>query len=154
MLDFGRKTRLRSYAQLRSEDVTPVISPIPIGRYDSGCIPNSGHISQHRSHFLTSVDIMTPVVHHSSGRWACHKSYQLICERLRMVELDDCSTLQLEHLVGSNLSRAHDLFSIRNLITLRLCMFKSQAMCRVTNKHLAQLDLRETWVSRRTQYPL
>jgi hypothetical protein len=39
----------------------------------------------------------------------------IIYERLCMVELDDCSILQLEHLVGSNLSRVHDLFSVQNL---------------------------------------
>jgi hypothetical protein len=70
-------------------------------------------------------------------------SYQLICERLRMVELDDCSILQLKHLVGSNLSRAHDLFSIQNLNISQLHMFQCQAMCRVTNEHLARFDLRE-----------
>jgi hypothetical protein len=32
-----------------------------------------------------------------------------------MVELDDCNILQLEHLVGSNLSKAHDLFNVQNI---------------------------------------
>jgi hypothetical protein len=78
----------------------------------------------------------------------------LICERLRMVELDDNSILQLKHLVGSNLSRVHDLFSVQTLSSLRLCMFKCQAVCHATNEHLARLDLSETQVSRRTWYPL
>jgi ribosomal protein S13 len=65
---------------------------------------------------------------------------QLICERLRMIELDDRSILQLKHLVGSNLSRAHDLFSVQNVSISRLCMFRCHAMCRATNEHLAHLD--------------
>jgi hypothetical protein len=77
-------------------------------------------------------------------------SYQLICERLRMVELDDCSFLQLEHLVKNNLSRAHELFSVQNLNISRYRKFKCQVMCCVTNEHLAQFDLRETRVSSRT----
>jgi hypothetical protein len=81
---------------------------------------------------------------HGSGQLACHVSYQLICERLRMVELDDCSVLQLEHLVRSNLSRAQYLFSIWNLIISQLRMFNSHAICRMTNEHLARIDLRET----------
>jgi hypothetical protein len=84
----------------------------------------------------------------------CLMSYQLICERLRMVELDDSSILQLENIIGSNLSRAHDLFSVRKLSILRLHMFKCQAMCHMTNEHLARLDLSETQVCRRTRYPL
>jgi hypothetical protein len=39
----------------------------------------------------------------------------LICERLRMVELDDYSILQLGHLVRGRLSRGHDLISDQNL---------------------------------------
>jgi hypothetical protein len=81
-------------------------------------------------------------------------SYHLIYERLHIVKLDDYNILQVKHLVGSNLSRVYDLFSVQNLSISRLCMFKSQAMCRVTNEHLAWLDLRETRVSRRTRYPL
>jgi hypothetical protein len=99
------------------------------------------------------VDVTIPVAHHGSGRRAYRMSYQLICERLRMVELDDCSILQLGHLVGSRMSRAHDSISVRNLSISRLRMLKCQAMCRATNEHLARLDLRETRVSRRTRYP-
>jgi hypothetical protein len=71
-----------------------------------------------------------------------------------MVELDDHNILQLEHLDGNNLSRAHDLFSVPNISISRLRMFKCQAMCRATNEHLARLDLKETRVSRRIWYPL
>jgi hypothetical protein len=65
MPDSDRKTRLRSYvrlrsyARLRSEDTTLV------GRYDSG------RISRLRLHFLTSVNVMTPVVSLDS----CHGSW-------------------------------------------------------------------------------
>jgi hypothetical protein len=44
-----------------------------------------------------------------------HQFSSLIYERLHMVELDNCSILQLEHLVESRPSRVHDLFSVRNL---------------------------------------
>jgi hypothetical protein len=67
---------------------------------------------------------------------------------------NEYNILQLEHLVRRNLSRVHDLFGIRNLGISWFRMFKSQAMCRVTNEHLAQLDLRETLVSRRIWYPV
>jgi hypothetical protein len=52
-------------------------------------------------------------------------------ERLRMAGLDDCNILQSGHLV---LVDAHDSISM-------------------TNEHLAQLDLSDTRVSRRTRYP-
>jgi hypothetical protein len=42
LLDFGRKTRLWSYARLRLKDVTPVICPTPIERHDSDRMPDSG----------------------------------------------------------------------------------------------------------------
>jgi hypothetical protein len=71
-----------------------------------------------------------------------------------MVELDDCSILQFEHLVESRLSRVHDSVSIQNITISRLRMLKCQAMCHMTNEHLARLDLRETRVFRRTRYPL
>jgi hypothetical protein len=61
-----------------------------------------------------------------------------------MVELDDYSILELKHLVGSRLCRAHDLFSVQNLSISQLRMFKCQAKCHATNEHLAQLYLRET----------
>jgi hypothetical protein len=70
--------------------------------------------------------------------------YHLSCERLHMAGLDDCNFLQPGHLVESRLGGTHDSFSVRNLSISRLRMFKCQAMCRVTNGHLAWLDLRET----------
>jgi hypothetical protein len=133
--------RLRSYARLRLEDMTPII------------YPNSGCTSQLRSTSWLLSYLLTPVTHHDSGRWACRMSCQLICERLHMAELDDCNILQLKHLVRSNLSRVHDLFSVQNLSISRLHMFKCQAMYLTTNEHLSRLDLTETRVSRRTQYP-
>jgi hypothetical protein len=93
------------------------------------------------------------MVHHGSGRRAYRMSYQLICERLRMVELDDCNILPLGHLVVSKMSRAHDSITIQNLSISWLRMLKCQAMCRVTNEHFVRLDLREIRVSRRTRYP-
>jgi hypothetical protein len=39
----------------------------------------------------------------------------LSCERLRMVELDDYSILQLGHLVGNRLGGMHDSISAQNL---------------------------------------
>jgi hypothetical protein len=79
-------------------------------------------------------------------------SYHLSCERFRMVGLDDCNILQPGHLVGSKLGGTHDSFNIQNLNISHLYMFKCEAMCRATNEHLAQLDLRETRVSRKTRY--
>jgi hypothetical protein len=127
--------------------VTLVVCPTLLGRYDSA------RMSQLWSHFLTPVGIMTPVVHHGSGRWACRMSYHLSYERLCMVGLDDCSILHPGHLVWSRLGGTHDSFSIRNLRISRLRMFKCQAMCRATDGHLAWLDLREIQVSIRTRYP-
>jgi hypothetical protein len=75
-------------------------------------------------------------------------------ERLRMIRLDNCIILQLRHLVRNRREGTHDSFSIQNRSISRLHMFKSQVMCHVNNEHLAQLDLIETRVSRRTQYPL
>jgi hypothetical protein len=139
--DFVRKTWLRSYASLWSEDMTLVIY------LDSARTSQLWSTSWLRSYLLT------PVVHHGSGGWACHMSYHLIYQRLRMTGLDECNILQLRHLVGSGLWEMHDSFSVQNLSISRLHMFKCQAMCRVTNEHLASLDLRESWVSRRTRYP-
>jgi hypothetical protein len=81
MPDSSRKTRLRSYARLRLEDMILVV------------YPDSGHTSWLWSMSRLRSCLPTPVAHHSSGRWACNMSYQLIYERLRMVELDDCSIL-------------------------------------------------------------
>jgi hypothetical protein len=132
---------LRLYARLRLEDMTPVVY------LNSSCTSWLWLMSWLWSYLLTLV------THHVSSRWACRMSYHLSCERLCMAGLDDCNILQPGHLVRNRLGGMHDSFSIQNLSILRLCMFKSQAMCRVTNQHLAQLDLRETRVSRRTWYP-
>jgi hypothetical protein len=72
--------------------------------------------------------LLTSVMHHGSGWWACHMSYHLSCERLCMLRLDDCSILQPEHLVRSRLRRTHDSFSIRNISISQLHKFKCQAM--------------------------
>jgi hypothetical protein len=141
MPDFIRKMWLWSYAWLWSEDMTPVV------------YLDSARTSQLRSTSWLRSYLLTPVMHHGSGRWACHMSYHLIYQRLRMTGLDDCNILQLRHLVGSGLWGMHDSFSDQNLSISRLHMFKCQAMCRMTNKHLASLDLRESRVSRRTWYP-
>jgi hypothetical protein len=149
--------RLQSYARRRSKDatlvvcMTLVICLIVVGRWNSNWKTRLWLYAQ-----LWSEDIwlwsyiLTLVVHHGSGWRACRLSYQLICERLRMVELDDSSILELKHLVGRRLSRAHDLFSVWNLSISRLRVLKCQAKCYATNEHLAWLDLRETWVSRST----
>jgi hypothetical protein len=54
------------------------------------------------------VDVTTSTMHHSYGCRAYRMSYRLVCERLCMVELDDCNILQLGHLIASRMSRAHD----------------------------------------------
>jgi hypothetical protein len=109
MPDSGRKTRLRSYAQLWSEDMTPVICSTPVEYPDSRCTSWFRLTSRLWSYLLT------PVAHHGSGRWACHMSYHLSYERLRMAELGDCNILQPRHLVKSRLGGMHDSFSIQNL---------------------------------------
>jgi hypothetical protein len=80
-------------------------------------------------------------------------SYHISCERLRMARLDGYKILQLEHLVKSRLGGTYDSFSVQKLSISRLRMFKCQAMCHATDGHLARLNLRETRVSKRTQYP-
>jgi hypothetical protein len=135
--------------------------------HDSGRIrdfdrmPDSGRISRLRSPFLTrlwstsqlQMYLLTPVVHHGSGRWACQLSYHLSCERLRMAGLDVCSILQPGHLVGNRLGGTHDLISVQNLRSHSFACGSSQAMCCATKEHLACRDLRQTWVSRGTQHP-
>jgi hypothetical protein len=87
---------------------TPIVCLTPARWYDSGCI------SWLRSHLPTPVDVTTSVTHHSSGRCACHMSYHLSYERLRMARLDDYIILQPGHLVGSRLGGTHDSFSVWN----------------------------------------
>jgi hypothetical protein len=79
--------RLRLYTRLWSEDVTLVVCSTLVGRYDSG------HTSRLRPTSRLWSNLLTPVVHHSSSRWACCMSYHLSCERLRMVGLNDYSIL-------------------------------------------------------------
>jgi hypothetical protein len=71
-------------------------------------------------------------------------SYYLSYERLHMAGLDDCSILQLGHLVRNRLGGMQNSFNVQNLGISWLRMFKSQARRRATNEHLAQFDLRET----------
>jgi hypothetical protein len=147
MPDSDQKMRLRSYArlwsyaQLRSEDMTPVVY------LDSGRTFRFLLTSWLQSYLLTLV------VHQDYGRWAWCMSYHHSCERLCMARLDNCSILQPGHLVRSRLVGTHDSFIIQNLSISQLCMFKCQVMGRATDRHLARFDLRETWVSRRTRYP-
>jgi hypothetical protein len=75
----------------------------------------------------------------------------LSCERLRMAELDDCSILQLRHLVENRLGGTHDSISVQNLISHSFACTSSQAMSRATKEHLAWRDLWQTRVSRGTQ---
>jgi hypothetical protein len=127
MPNSGRKEWLWSYVP------TPVVLLDSDQHHDSGCIS-----------WLT---------HHGFGQWVCRMSYHPSCERLCMAGLHDYNILQPRHLVRSRLGVMHDLFSVQNLSISRLCMFKSKAMCCTMNDHLAPLDLRESRVSRLTQYP-
>jgi hypothetical protein len=64
-------------------------------------------------------------------------SYHLNYERPRMAGLDDCIILQLGHLVRTRLGGTHDSFDVWNLNISQLHMFKSQAIYRATDEHLA-----------------
>jgi hypothetical protein len=48
--------------------MTLVVCLTLIERRDSSHMPDSGRISRLRSHFLTLIDITTPVEHHGSSR--------------------------------------------------------------------------------------
>jgi hypothetical protein len=121
--------------RLRSKDVTPVVCPTLLERYDS-C-----RITWLQTQFLIPVDVMTPstswlltpIAHHGFGRWACRMSYHLSWERLRMARLHDCSILQLGHLVRSRLGATHDSISIQNSVSHGFTCSSSQVMCRATN---------------------
>jgi hypothetical protein len=80
-------------------------------------------------------------------------SYHLSCERLRMAGLDDYSILQPKHFVKNRLGGTHYLISIQNLISHSFACRSSQAMCYVIKEHLAYHGLRQTRVSKGTQYP-
>jgi hypothetical protein len=58
MPNSGRRTRLRSYARLRSEDITPVVYPDS----DSRCTSRFRSMSRLRSYLLTLIE------HHGSDR--------------------------------------------------------------------------------------
>jgi hypothetical protein len=60
-----------------------------------------------------------------------------------MARLDDCTILQLGHLVKSRLRGVHDLISIQNLSSQGFACTSSQAMSHVTKEHLAWCDLRQ-----------
>jgi hypothetical protein len=145
--DSDQKTRLRS------ADMTPVVCPTPVETYDSS------RISWLQTHFPISVDVMTPVVSPDSGRASRLQSSSMsyvLPPQLWKTSHDWARWLQ--HLTAWTLSQkqtggTHDSFSVWNLSISRLRMFKCHVMCRVTNEHLARLDLRETCVSRKTQYP-
>jgi hypothetical protein len=109
----GRKRRLQS------EDVTLVVCPTPTRRHDSG------RTSQ------------LPVAHHGFDHRSYHMSYLLVCERLHMVELDDCSILQtkLECMTHS---------AFENSASHGFICSRVRPMGCVTWEHLARLDLRET----------
>jgi hypothetical protein len=80
MLDSDRKIGLRSYARLRSKDmtliicVTPVLCPITVGRHDSGRMSDSDRKTRLRSYVLlwlediTLVIFSTPVRRYDFGR--------------------------------------------------------------------------------------
>jgi hypothetical protein len=82
------------------DDMTPVISL------------NSAHTSWLWLTIWLRSDLLTPIAHHGSGRWACYMSYHFSCERHCMVGLDDYNILHSGHLVGSRLGGTHDSFSI------------------------------------------
>jgi hypothetical protein len=82
--------RLRSHAQLWSEDMTPVVY------LDSDRPSRLWSMSQLRTYLLT------PIAHHDSDRWECRLSYHLSCERLHKAGLDDCIILQPGQLVKTD----------------------------------------------------
>jgi hypothetical protein len=94
---------LWSHAWLRSEDMTLVI------------YPDFGRTSRLRSMSQLQMSLLTPVAHHDSGQWVCPQSYHLSCERLHMAGLDNCSILQLKHLVKNRLGETHDSISVQKL---------------------------------------
>jgi hypothetical protein len=151
---YGRRTRLRLYAWLRSEDTTPVVCRTSVGRHNSDRMPNSIQRMWLRSKDMTLVVypdsrrtsqfwstswlrsyLLTSVAHQDSGQWACRMSYHLSYKRLCMAGLDDCGILQHEHLVKSRLGGTHDSFNIWNSNISQLRMLKCLAMCRTTNEH-------------------
>jgi hypothetical protein len=132
---------------------TSVACPTLVRRYDSG------RISRLRSSFPTLVDVTTSDVSPDSDR----------ASRLRSMRVPPILPPQLwktsqgrarwlHHLTTRTVSQnrlggTHDLISVQNLRSHSFACGSSQAMSRVTKGHLAWHDLRQTWVSRGTQYP-
>jgi hypothetical protein len=108
---------------------------------------DSGHTSRLRSTSQLRSYLLTLVVHHDSGQWACRMSYHLGYERLHMVMLDDCSILQPRHLVRSRLGGMHDSFSVWNLSISWLCMFECRS-CAVW-----PMDTRPSLIWEKAEYP-
>jgi hypothetical protein len=61
--DSSRKTRLRSYAQLRSKDVIPVVCPTLVRRHDSDHMLDSGRRTRLWSYARLQLEDMTPIVY-------------------------------------------------------------------------------------------
>jgi hypothetical protein len=84
---------LRLYARLQSKDITPVVCPTLVIYPDSACTSRIRSMSWLQSYLLTLI------MHHGSGRWACRMSYHLSYERLRM------AGRWLQHLIARTLYR-------------------------------------------------
>jgi hypothetical protein len=136
--------------------MTPIICSTLVERCDSGHMRDSSPMPVFRWRMRLRSEDMTPTVysdyahtswlrsyplilvtHHGSDQWVCRMSYHLNYERLRMAGLDDCIILQLRHLVRTRLGGTHDSFDVWNLNISQLRMFKSQAIYRATDEHLA-----------------
>jgi hypothetical protein len=66
--NFGRKMQLRSYAQLRLDDTTPIVCPTPVGRRNTDCMPNSSRKIWLWLCILTLDALPDSSWHHDSGR--------------------------------------------------------------------------------------
>jgi hypothetical protein len=66
--DSGYKPDTSWKTRLWSEDATPVVCPIPVGRHDYGRMSDSDRKIWLRSHFPTPVDVTTLVVSPDSSR--------------------------------------------------------------------------------------
>jgi hypothetical protein len=105
-------------------------------------------VGAHREPIIQKIDCASWL-----SRWARCMSYHLSCEKHRMAGLDDCSILQLRHLVRNRLGGTHDSISVQNLRAHSFTCRNSQAMCHTTKEHLACRDLRKIRVFRGTRYP-
>jgi hypothetical protein len=86
---------LWSYARLRSKDTAPVVCSTPVRRRVSSRMPDSSRKKWLWSYILTPVALPDFGRRHDSDCRSCRMSYLLICERLRMVELDDCNIVSV-----------------------------------------------------------